>query len=185
MPRSNRRVRRREVRSSSRSRTPERPARRRRVSSSPPTSPRPRRAATPPATVPPAETTRAAATLATTAIATSTPADDSRQPANSHPTTQSTVNTINFQAAVAAEVARISGQGQGRVTASTVRGGGRGRARGWGRGRWVNFGFYLPHPGPYTPFCRAHREPGCAICMTFCPTSAYMDPADNNFSTSF
>ena len=177
MPRSNRRVRRREVRSSSRSRTPERPARRRRVSSSPPTSPRLRRAATPPAAIP-----HNAATPSATATATSTPAEEGRQPAIPQPT-----DTDTFRDAVAAEVARLCGQGQaagGRVDGRAIRGGGRGRARGWGRGRWVNFGFYLPHPGPYTPFCRAHREPGCAICMVFCPTSGYMDPADNNFSTS-
>ena len=92
-----------------------------------------------------------------------------------------------FRDAVAAEVAKIYGQQQStgkRGSASAVRGGGRGRARGWGRGIGVNFGFYLPHPGPYTPFCRAHREPGCAICMTFCPTTSYMDPPENNFSTS-
>ena len=178
MPRSNKRVRRREVRSSSRSRTPERPARRRRVSSSPPTSPQLRRAATPPAAIP-----HNGATTNATATATSTPAEEIRQPNVPQPTT----NNDTFRDAVAAEVARLCGQGQaagGRVEARAIRGGGRGRARGWGRGRWVNFGFYLPHPGPYTPFCRAHREPGCAICMTFCPTSGYMDLAENNFSTS-
>ena len=63
---------------------------------------------------------------------------------------------------------------------SENRGGGRGRARGWGRGRWVNFGFYLPHPGPYTPFCRAHREAGCPVCMYFSPNTSYVDPAQNN-----
>ena len=65
---------------------------------------------------------------------------------------------------------------------SENRGGGRGRARGWGRGRWVNFGFYLPHPGPYTPFCRAHREAGCPVCMYFSPNTSYVDPAQNNYA---
>ena len=65
---------------------------------------------------------------------------------------------------------------------SENRGGGRGRARGWGRGRWINFGFYLPHPGPYTPYCRAHREAGCPVCMYFSPNGAYVDPATNNFA---
>ena len=65
---------------------------------------------------------------------------------------------------------------------SENRGGGRGRARGWGRGRWVNFGFYLPHPGPYTPFCRAHREAGCPVCMYFSPSTSYSDPAQNNYA---
>ena len=65
---------------------------------------------------------------------------------------------------------------------SENRGGGRGRARGWGRGRWVNFGFYLPHPGPYTPFCRAHREAGCPVCMYFSPNTSYIDPAQNNYA---
>ena len=144
-----RRCRREELRSSSRSVSPERPRRRR------------RRATTPsPSISPPREQ-----------VDTSTP-----QQAG-----VSTSNSISDEQIrrIINEVSRVNTPAQSR---GENRGGGHGRARGWGRGRWVNFGFYLPHPGPYTPFCRAHREAGCPVCMYFSPNASYVDPAQNNFT---
>ena len=163
MTRPSRRVRRNEVRSSSRSPTPERQTRRRRMSSSPP----------------PTNSRRAApATPATT------------QADRTAPTASSTLSAEDLREAVAAEVARSRNELQGGAAVSTVAGGNargatRGRGRGWGRGRWVNFGFFLPHAGPYTPICRAHREPGCHVCMFFSPNMNYMDPGENGFAIEY
>ena len=72
------------------------------MSSSPPTSPRLRRAATPPAAIP-----HNAATPSATATATSTPAEEGRQPAIPQPT-----DTDTFRDAVAAEVAGSAAKGK-------------------------------------------------------------------------
>ena len=96
-----------------------------------------------------------------------------------------TLSVEDVREAVAAELARAQTADQTGSAGNAngaVRRRGRGQARGWGRGRWINFGCYLPHPGPYTPFCRAHREPGCTICIFFCPNQNYMNPQDNNWA---
>ena len=154
MTRPSRTRRRNLVRSSSRSHTPERPTRRRRLSSSPPATGTRRPAHTPP------ETPQASS---------------------------STISAEDLREAVAAEVARSRQEPQvaaaaGAAAGGAARGAARGRGRGWGRGRWVNFGFFLPHAGPYTPICRAHREPGCHVCMYFSPNMNYMDPGENGFA---
>ena len=157
MPRSSRRQRIEEVRSSSES-----PVRRsrRRVDSSPP-SPAQRRATSPPRTQ------------------TQTPR------AEEQPTAVTTISVEDIREAVAAELARAQSTdavgAMGSVN-GVARRRGRGQARGWGRGRWINFGCYLPHPGPYTPYCRAHREPGCTICIYFCPNQNYQNPQENNWA---
>ena len=154
MTRPSRRQRRNVVRSSSRSPTPERSTRRRRLSSSPPSTGTRRAAPDPPA-------------------------------APNAPIACSTLSAEDLREAVAAEVARSRNELQGAATLGAggpSRGATRGRGRGWGRGRWVNFGFFLPHAGPYTPICRAHREPGCHICMYFSPNMNYMDPGENAYT---
>ena len=154
MTRPSRTRRRNLVRSSSRSLTPERQTRRRRLSSSPPATGTRRPAP------PPQETLQAIS---------------------------STISAEDLREAVAAEVARSRQElqgaaAEGAAAGGAARGAARGRGRGWGRGRWVNFGFFLPHAGPYTPICRAHREPGCHVCMFFSPNMNYMDPGENGFA---
>ena len=157
MPRSSRRQRIEQVRSSSES-----PVRRtrRRVDSSP-QSPAQRRAASPPRTQ-----------------------NEQTPRAVEQPAAVTTLSVEDIREAVAAELARAQTDTAGVAgnANSAARRRGRGQARGWGRGRWINFGCYLPHPGPYTPFCRAHREPGCTICIFFCPNQNYMNPQDNNWA---
>ena len=142
-----RRIRREQVRSSSRSETPERPRRRRRVTTPSPSISPPRVQET-----------------------TSTPEQTGATSSNT--LSEETIRLIIN------EISRVNTPAQNR---GENRGRGRGQARGWGRGRWVNFGFYLPHPGPYTPFCRAHREAGCPVCMYFSPNGTYNDPAQSNY----
>ena len=157
MPRSTCRQRIEEVRSSSES-----PVRRtrRRVDSSP-QSPAQRRAASPPRTQ-----------------------NEQTPRAVEQPAAVTTLSVEDIREAVAAELARAQTDTAGVAgnANSAARRRGRGQARGWGRGRWINFGCYLPHPGPYTPFCRAHREPGCTICIFFCPNQNYMNPQENNWA---
>ena len=101
------------------------------------------------------------------------------------PAAVATLSVEDIREAVAAELARAQTANTPQAAGnhnSAQRRRGRGQARGWGRGRWINFGCYLPHPGPYTPFCRAHREAGCSVCMYFCPNINYMNPADNNWA---
>ena len=160
MPRSTRRRRIEEVRSSSES--PER--RTRRVDSSP-QSPAQRRAATPPRTQ-----------------------YEHTPRAVEQPAAVTTLSVEDVREAVAAELARAQTADTAGVASNAngaVRRRGRGQARGWGRGRWINFGCYLPHPGPYTPFCRAHREAGCSICMYFCPNQTYINPQENNWAIEY
>ena len=160
MPRSSRRQRIEEVRSSSESPVCRS---RRRVDSSPP-SPAQRRAISPPRTQ------------------TQTPR------AEEQPTAVTTISVEDIREAVAAELARAQSTDAVGATGSVngvARRRGRGQARGWGRGRWINFGCYLPHPGPYTPYCRAHREPGCTICIYFCPNQSYQNPQENNWAIEF
>ena len=157
MPRSTRRRRIEEVRSSSES-----PVRRTRRVDSSPQSPAQRRAATPPRTQ-----------------------YEHTPRAVEQPAAVNTLSVEDVREAVAAELARAQTADTAGVAGNAngaVRRRGRGQARGWGRGRWINFGCYLPHPGPYTPFCWAHREVGCSICIYFCPNQAYMDPTHYNWA---
>ena len=101
------------------------------------------------------------------------------------PTAVTTISVEDIREAVAAEIARAQATDTAGVTGNVngaARRRGRGQTRGWGRGRWINFGCYLPHPGPYTPYCRAHREPGCTICIYFCPNQSYTNPQESNWA---
>ena len=156
MPRSTRRRRIEKVRSSSES-----PVRRTRRVDSSPQSPVRRRAESPPMTQ-----------------------TDQTPRASEQPAAVYTLSVEDVREAVAAEFARAQTadtNGAAVNANGAARRRGRGQARGWGRGRWINFGCYLPHPGPYTPYCRAHREAGCSICIYFCPNQTYTNPQENNW----
>ena len=129
-----------ELRSSSRSKTPERPRKRRRV-----TTPSP-------SISPPKEQEN-----------TSTPEQQARVSASrtlSEETIRYLVNKLSW----------VNTPAQNR---NRNQGWGRRQAHGWGRGRWVNFGFYLPHPGPYMLFCRVQRVAGCLVSMYFLPNANF------------